>query len=152
MTWYAVYEEASGKLTSTGTRIAEPGETEADAIARLNARGLGVKILAGDPRLTPSTWNSTTLEFDATTPPLPHVEKSEFLALFTEAEREDIFEAARKHTNANVKRRIQAFLDWLKIVEIVELGDAYMITAVNGMESAGLIDAGRADIILAGGV
>ena len=73
-------------------------------------------------------------------------------ALFTEAEREDMFDAARNHGTAKVRRRLQAFLDWPKIVGIVYLGDAYGVKAINGMETIGLLDAGRADVILAGDV
>ncbi len=148
MTWYAVYNEASGALASTGSVIVEAGETKADAIARLNAKGLGVKTLPGDPRLISQVWNTTTREFDAFTPLPPHLDKGEFLALLTEVEREDLFEASRKSNNQNVRKRLQAFFDWLKIVEVVDLGDPYVVTAINGMESAGLIGAGRATEIL----
>ena len=152
MTWFAVYDETSGILASTGSVIAEAGETEADAVARLNAKGMGVKTLPGDPRKVSQTWNSTTREFDAVTPPPPTLDKGEFLSLFTEQEREGLFEASRKSNNQTIRKRLQAFFDWLKIVEGVDLGDAYVVTVINGMESASLIGAGRAAEILTGGV
>ena len=152
MTWYAVFDNTTGSLKSTGSVIVEVGETEADAIVRLNAKGLGVKTLPGDPRSISQVWNETTREFDPFTPPPITLDKGDFLALFTEAEREDLFEASRKSNNQNVRRRLQAFFDWLKIVEGVDLGDPYVETAVNGMESASLIGNGRAAFILAGGV
>ena len=126
----------------------EPPKTEAEAIARLNAKGLGVLILPSDPRPISQVWNETTREFDPFTPPPITLDKGDFLALFTEAEREDLFEASRKSNNQNVRLRLQAFFDWLKIVEDVDLGDPYVGTAVNGMESASLIGSGRAAEIL----
>ncbi len=152
MTWYAVYNESSGAPISTGSVIAEVGETEADAIVRLNAKGMGVKTLPGDPRLVSQVWNPATREFDAFTPPPPTLDKGEFLDLITASEREELFEASRKSNNENVRKQLQAFFDWLKIVDTVDLGDPYVVTAVNGMESAGLIGEGRAAEILAGGV
>ena len=152
MTWYAVYNESTGVLTSTGSVIAEPGETEAEAIARLDARGLGVLILPGDPRLVSQIWNTTTREFDPFTPPPPTLDKGEFLALFTEAEREEMFDAARNHPSGVVRKRLQAFLDWLKIVDAVDLDDDYVARAVNGMETVGILGASRAAEIMTGGV
>ena len=73
-------------------------------------------------------------------------------ALFTEAEREDMFDAARNHKTANVRKRLHAFLDWLKIVGVINLGDSYVVKAINGMETVGLLDTGRATIILAGDI
>ncbi len=75
MTWYAVYNEASGILSSIGSVLVEAGETEADAIARINAKGMGVKTLPGDPRGISQVWNATTREFDPYTPPPPTLYK-----------------------------------------------------------------------------
>lgn len=146
--WYAVYEISTGDLISTGSVIAEGSETESDAISRLASFGKGVTILAGDPREISQIWNGATKTFDAVATPAPHLDKQDFLSLFTDTEREDIFDAARNHSASVVRLRLQAFLDWLKIVEVVDMGDAYVGTAVTGMETVGLIGAGRAVIIM----
>lgn len=148
MTWYAVFNDTSGDLISTGSVIAVGSETEAEAISRLSMSDMGVLTLGGDPRGVLQVWNSTTRTFDPRTALPPHLDKQDFLALFSEIEREDMFDAARNHGTANVKKRLQAFLDWLKIVDVVDMGDAYVSTAVNGMETVGIIGAGRATVIM----
>lgn len=148
MTWYAVFNEVSGALVSTGSVIAETGETEVEAIMRLNNRGMNVKTLPGDPRPISQVWNKDTREFEPFTPPPPHLDKGEFLDLFTDDEWIDLSEASRKSNNQAFRKRLQAFFDRLKMVEVVDLGAPYVVTAVNSMESAGLLDAGRAAEIL----
>lgn len=148
MAWYAVYNEVSGELNSVGTVIMEAEETEADAILRLNAKGLGVKELPDDPRGVSQVWNAVTRKYDPFTPPPPTLDKGEFLDLFTEQEREDLFEGSRKSNNQSVRKQLQAFFDWMKIVEVVDLGKPYVVSVVNGMESAGFLGPGRAAKIL----
>lgn len=53
MTWYAVYEKSTGKLTSVGTVVADPMPAELEA-KQLTGRPTGNVV-----------WNKTNLEFEA---------------------------------------------------------------------------------------
>jgi len=65
MTWFAIYDDATGRLESVGTVVAPPGE--------LAKRGLVSKALASDPQVGTKRWNEGTRDFDdvAPSPPEP---------------------------------------------------------------------------------
>lgn len=136
MTWFAVYENATGRLESLGTVIAADGD--------LTSRGLSAKPLAFDPRVETKRWNAARREFNDVPARKAVLERRVFLARLSAAEREDIFDAARSHPNDAARKRLQAFLDWLKMVDAVDLGDDYVIAVIQGVEAVGLIGPGRA--------
>jgi len=63
MTWFAIYEESTGRLESVGTVVAPAKE--------LVERGLVAKQLAFDPRVESKRWNEATRDFDDVTLPPP---------------------------------------------------------------------------------
>ena len=141
MTWFAVYEDATGRLVSLGTVVAADSD--------LANRGLTAKALAFDPRVETKRWNAARRDFNDVPAPKLVLERQAFLGRLTAAEREEIFDAARSHPNDAARKRLQAFLDWLKMVDAVDLSDDYVITVVQSVEAVGLIGPERAAEVLA---
>lgn len=139
MTWFAVYENATGRLVSLGTVVADD--------VTLARKGYAKKALTFDPRVPTKQWNETTRDFDDVPEPKPRLPLREFLDRFTVAEREDIFDAAQNGT-AGQQKKIGAFLDYLKASEVADLGAPYIIDSVTAMETTGLLGVGRAAEIL----
>ena len=86
-------------------------------------------------------WNEQTLQFD---PFELHrvIALGDFISLFTNAEKDDLFEAAKTIKKANT------FVEVIKLVGSADLDGDFIITHVNLMESAGIIGSGRAAEIL----
>ena len=70
-----------------------------------------------------------------------------FWKRFTAAERETLQNILSTGTQ-NQKNKLNAFRDYLNTGGNVELNDDYVITSVNLMETANILAAGRATIIL----
>lgn len=141
MTWYAVYETATGRLLSTGTVIAK-------TYAELTVEGKAKKEFAFYVQAGTKQWNETTLDFDDIIPPKPKITTKEFWRRFTPSEREDLHEATRVGSPA-VKKALHAFIEYIRVDNSVDLEDSYTVDRVSLMETAGLIGAGRAAEILA---
>lgn len=118
--------------------------------AKLAARGLAAKLLPSDSLSVKrdKSWNPSTLVFDTIVPLKGGIRKDEFIARFTQAELDDIFEAQRTFTG-NPKKLLDGFIEKIRMLAIVNLDDADIINAVNRLETAGLIGVGRAAEILA---
>jgi len=133
MTWFAVYEATSRKLVSVGTVVAD------DSI--LVAQGRLKKEFAFDP--SGMIWNEAIQDFDPAPPPKRVTDIRDFLNLFTPVEREDIFELV------TINKQARGFIEYAKAAGSVDLNDAFVITAVNRLETAGVIASGRAVEVLA---
>jgi len=92
----------------------------------------------GDER---GIWNTGTKIFD-TRPEQRIIDKLEFLDLFTDSELEAIIGSSNS--------KVRVFIKKLELAQTVDLKSARMITAVNGMETLGMIGSGRAAVILNG--
>jgi len=126
-----LYDTATGRLISS-TILDIPDIPD----------GMSVKV----SELT-GIWNETTLDFD----PMPInrvIEKIDFLDLFTPAEMEGIIAKSKESNSAGNK--VGVFLEQLNAAPSVDLDSSRSIKAVNGMETLGLIGAGRAAVILNG--
>ena len=87
-------------------------------------------------------WNTVTRTFDPR-PNVRNIDKLDFLDLFTAAELEGIL------SSSNIK--VKVFVKKLEMApNTIRLTSQRMITAVNGLESLGIIAAGRASEILNG--
>lgn len=140
MTWFTVYQTSDGKRVSVGTVVAPD-----DFLA---ANGLDKLQTAFDPRTNTKQWNAGTRTYDDVTPPKAPISKQEFIDLFTDAERDELFDAAENHPTANVRKKIKGFINYIQLSEHIHLDQAYIVTSVNQMEAAGIIGAGRAAEIL----
>ena len=139
MTWFAVYDQTTGRLESLGTVVADD-----TTLARRNL----VKLqLAFDPRVPTKQWNEMARDFDNVPEPKPKIGTQEFLDRFTPSEREDIH-GARLTAAAEIQKRLNAFLYYIQAADGIDLGDQYIINSVAKMETYGLIGAGRATEIL----
>lgn len=133
MTWFAVWQTASGDLVSVGTVVASP------LPAGLSTTDLGANPPSG-------VWNKVTHVFEASTlkASLPF---KLFLQRFTQTESEALQNLLATGTQAQ-KNKLNAFIEYCKADSAVDLNDAYVVASVNLMESAGIIGAGRATVIL----
>ena len=140
MPFFAIYETATGRLESSGTVVAD------DAV--LTAKGLTKKEYPSDPRTTTkqttSAWDETAKDF-VSVAVSRIITAGEFWSKFTQAEREDIFDAAKNDTV--VRKKLDAFVNFARDAG-VDLNDADVIAVVNQIETRGLIGAGRATVIL----
>lgn len=129
-----LYEIANGRLvSSTSLPIPSP------------PGGMAVVTLPDGDEV--GIWNTSTLVFDPQSANMRRT-KLEFLELFTDIELEDIIAKSKENTTAGHK--VGVFIKKLDLAENIDLDDTRMITAVNGMESLGLIAQGRAAVILNG--
>jgi hypothetical protein len=67
---------------------------------------------------------------------------------WTQAERESLVNLQQTGTQTQ-KNKLQAFKDYVSVSGVVDCNDSYIQTMVNLAESAGIIAAGRAAVILA---
>ena len=134
MDWFAVYEIASGRLVSVGTSVADD--------ATLAANGLAKKVFAFDPNDPTKAWNETTQTFDDVPARKVALSLRGFLDRFTEIEREDLFDLILTNKQA------RGFVEYAKAGNEVDLNDAFVVTAVNRLETAGIIAPGRAAEVL----
>ena len=135
MTWFAVWETTTGRLTSIGTVLANP------IPAGLSVTDLGLNPPTGN-------WNILTHVFDVAPVLKPMLRLGDFAQRFTTAEREALQGMLATGTQAQ-KNKLNAFRQYLSDAQGADLNDAYIVASVNLMESAGVIGAGRAAVILA---
>lgn len=135
MTWYAVWRTADGELVSVGEVLANP------LPAGLSTTNLGASPPDG-------TWNKTTHAFDPAAVLKAVLTLRDFWGRFTAAEREALWDM-RANGTATQKKKLGAFKDYLTDCGFADLNDSYIQTSVNLMESAGVLAAGRAAVILA---
>lgn len=76
------------------------------------------------------------------------VQRKVFFQRFTAAEREALENIKATGTQAQ-KNKLNAFINYLLMDELVDLTDPYIISSVTLMEAANVIAAGRASEILA---
>ena len=145
MTWYAVYRNTDQSLISCGQVIPDQ--------ATLDAKGYTAIALPGNPQGL--VWNAGTLSFDAPVPYRYPISIKDILDLFTEAERELLFKAYRQHLmpndsamTVNQISKIDAFVEWMKLSEVVSLDHPYFQQSINLMETVGILASGRALEIL----
>lgn len=135
MTWFAVWRTADGELVSVGTVVASP----------LPA-GLSVTDLGANPPT--GVWNSITHVFDPAAVLKPVLSLKDFAQRFTTAEREALQGILATGTQTQ-KNKLNAFRTYLTDCGNADLNDAYIVASVNLMETAGVLAAGRAAVILA---
>ncbi len=143
--WYAIYRTADGTLVSVGSVLPNVADVDAD----LAARRLAKKSYVQRPdQRSGWLWNQTLLDFEDRTADLPAMLAwRDFTARFTTVEREALF-AAQRDANLTRRNKIGAFFDYVQSDPNVNLRDPYVQRSVNAMETAGLIGAGRAAVIL----
>lgn len=134
MAWFAVWRTADGELVSTGTVLAEPLPTG----------------LASFDFTNPQTgiWNKVTHVFNAAPVLKSVLTLRQFWDRWTQAERESLMNLQLTGT-ATQKQKLGAFKDYVHDCGLVDCNDAYIQTCVNLAESAGILAAGRAAVILA---
>jgi len=142
MPFFAIYETATGRLESLGTVVADD--------KTLAAKGLTKKQYPADPRTSTkqaaSQWDEAAKDF-ASVAVSRTVKAGEFWSRFTQAERENIFDAAKN--NAAVAKRLDAFVNFVRDAG-ADLNDASVIVILNQMEARNLIGTGRAAVIIDG--
>lgn len=134
MTWTAVWTTATGALVSVGTQVASPLPS-----------GLSTTDLGANPPT--GVWDNVNHTF------VPSTLKSvltlrAFWDRWTAAERESLMNLQLTGTQTQ-KNKLAAFKDYVHDAGVVDCNDAYIQTCVNLAESAGIIAAGRAAVILA---
>jgi hypothetical protein len=77
----------------------------------------------------------------------PQLTQRAFWRRFLVAEREALQNILANGT-ANQKNKLNAFRDYVQTGMLVELDDDYIIASVTLMETAGILTAGRAQVIL----
>lgn len=134
MSWYAVWRTADGELVSTGTTLASPLPGG----------------LASFDFANPQTgiWNKATHVFDAAPVLKSVLSPKAFWDRWTQAEREALANIQATGTQTQ-KNKLTAFKDYVRDAGLVDCNDAYIQTIVNLAETAGIIGAGRAAVILA---
>ncbi len=130
------------KLLSDGSDIGVPGELPAEL------RGLADVSLAdlswADDVLGYSGHGFVPVALPPVETPLAAVSPLAFRQLFTTAERIAIRTAAKTNT------AVEDWLDLASVATEIHLDAAATVTGVGALETAGLIEAGRAAAILAG--
>lgn len=139
MAWFAIYKNSDGVLLSTGESRASD--------AQLAAAGLAFVEVAFDPQVSTKQWNKATRVFDDVAAPKPRIDTLDFWKRFTVAERETIQDEARGTTARATK--VRGFVETYKTQGAIAIDDPEIVTAVNDMETAGLIGANRAAEVLA---
>lgn len=140
MTWYAVYRDSDGVLVSEGT-----------VLAKELPKGLvAVEVAADRPQAGPSglVWSPKRRSFDTAPVAKGALSLKEFLDRFTPGERE-VWWKFSADGDMNKKYSLGSFRSYLDAAGAVDLGDPYVVNAVQSMESAGVLAAGRAVEILA---
>lgn len=136
--WYAVYDEATGALVSTGSSVADD--------ATLKTKGYTKKELQTKPGKS-EEWDPVTLDFVATTKPKPKIPMGEFIERFGVTERENIFGVIATGTSEQQKR-LRAFIEYIRMLGYADPNDPYVVTIMGKLEEYGVIGAGRAEEIL----
>ena len=123
MTWYNLVDDTTGALVS-------------DSAAPITPQAGRVVV---ETPTRDGIWNTSTREYDPR-PEVRIIDKLDFMELFTSTELESIV------TSTNAK--VQVFVKKLEMAASVDLRSERMATAVNGMETLGLIGPGRAAEVL----
>jgi len=123
-TWYYLYETANGRLVS------ETSLLPVDPPAHLT-----VKTYTERKSQSGLIWNPVTLDFEAG-PYRRMIDKLDFIELFIDAELEGII------TSPNSK--VKVFIKKLELANSVDLKSDRMTDSLAGLETLGLIAAGRA--------
>ena len=132
MTWYAVYDKATGELKGQGSQV--PSDVE------LASRGLAKKTYKTNPD---RAWNAATLEFDIPiVVPKSRISVQEFLDRFTLEEHGAAVDLAR--TNGMAK----AWYDRVKLMKVVDAESPTMIMGMNFLQAQGVLTSERAAKIL----
>ncbi len=132
MTWYAVYDKATGELKGQGSQV--PSDVE------LASRGLAKKSYASKPD---KGWNEDTLEFDVPiVVPKERISVQEFLDRFTLEEHGAAVDLAR--TNGMAK----AWYDRVKLMKVVDAESPTMIMGMGFLQAQGVLTSERAAKIL----
>ena len=108
--------------------------------------GLSATIIGPSPPV--GVWNVLTHVFDPAPVLKAVLSLRDFWQRFTSTERESLVNIQMTGTQ-NQKNKLTAFKDYLRDAGLADLNDAYIQTSVNLMETAGVIGAGRAAVILA---
>lgn len=134
MSWFAVWRTADGELVSTGTVLANPLPSG----------------LASFDFTNPQTgiWNKTTHIFNAAPVLKSVLTLRAFWDRWTATEREALVNLQQTGTQTQ-KNKLSAFKDYVRDAGLVDCNDAYIQASVNLAESAGIVAAGRAAVILA---
>lgn len=136
MTWFAVFEVATGRLESVGQVVADD--------ATLAAKGLDKLALPGKPDRT-QQWNEGTRTYDTITPPKRKIEMQQFIDRFTPSEWDDLTDLATTNKQA------RGFVNYLRTAKSVDPNNPRFQTALDGMVTAGILAAGRpAEILVEG--
>lgn len=146
--WYAVYEINDGTLISVGQVVASDED--------LATKGFAKTEYAERPDIENVRWNPATLVFDVQPVYRAPISIGDILDLFTEAEREYLFQAYRQGLKPDdtaftpaARRKIDAFIAWMQTSQSVSLDHPYFIASINTMETVEIIGVGRAAEILA---
>jgi len=132
MTWYAVYDKATGELKGQGSQV--PSDVE------LASRGLAKKSFPEKPTMD---WNSSSLKFDVPiVVPKERISVQEFLDRFTLEEHGAAVDLAR--TNGMAK----AWYDRVKLMKVVDAESPTMIMGMGFLQAQGVLTSERAAKIL----
>jgi hypothetical protein len=101
----------------------------------------GYTVISFEERQLGKRWNTETLTFDDA-PASRVLDAETFINKFTATEQEDIIEAAK------TSKKAARFIEILKLVKAANLDSEFIQTSVNAIESAGIIDTGRAAEVL----
>jgi hypothetical protein len=126
-----LYEVATGRLRSS-TILDIPDIPDGMAVKVSNLTGI---------------WNVSELDFEPK-PVKRIITKLDFIGRFTDPELEAIISKSKEANTIGDK--VGVFLKKLDVAQDVDLDDARLNAGVNGMETLGLIGAGRAAVILNG--
>lgn len=135
--WFAIYDLDTGKLVSVGTRVADDVTLAKFGRAKVEVPDNPM----GNPALA---WSEAQRAFVSVTPPRPKFDRQAFVRRFTEAELEALFTAAAEASNAKVRAKVRAFIETLRLLDFVDMNDDWVGSALNRLEQAGIIGAGRA--------
>ena len=132
MTWYAVYDKATGELKGQGSQV--PSDVE------LASRGLAKKSF---PEKTTMDWNSSSLKFDVPiVVPKERISVLQFLNEFSLEEHGAAVDLAR--TNGMAK----AWYDKVKLMTSVDATDPTITMGMNFLQAQGILTPERAAKIL----
>ena len=132
MTWYAVYDKATGELKGQGSQV--PSDVE------LASRGLAKKTYKTNPD---RAWNAATLEFDIPiVVPKSRISVQEFLDRFTLEEHGAAVDLAR--TNGMAK----AWYDRVKLMKYIDATDPTIVMGMNFLQAEVILTPERAAEIM----
>ena len=132
MSWYVVYDMASGAIRSSGSSVA----------ASLPA-GLATKTYA-QPPADGMVWDASTLDYVAGPTPPKKISKLDFLGLLTQAELEAINAATA------TDGKVAVFMEFFRAANSIDMSSPVMAQSLGYFEMVGLLAAGRSQVILNG--